>query len=301
VVLESAQLGGRVDLALPLSGAPERPPWGRFVAAVVGEVFDGSPSHGVEGVISSDLPIGAGLSSSASLEVSLALALGWRGSPRDLAERCRRAEVRAVGVPCGIMDQLVVVAARAGHAMLLDCASTTWNHVAIPEDLEILVVDSGQARRLEGSEYAVRRRQAEEAAVRIRGDGVDPERGPFRGLDPGDASAAGDPVLVARARHHITENLRVELLAAALTAGDPVGAGRLMSESHRSLAADYEVSTPTLDRLVADLEALPGVYGARLTGAGFGGCAVALAARGTADTSLPPRSWVVAPSAGALG
>ena len=317
IVLESAGVGGRVDLSLPSGGRtvpgevvdpppPEEagsdlPTWGRFVVAVVEEVFDGSPPHGIEGGITSDLPIGAGLSSSASLEVALALALGWRGSPLDLASRCRRAETSAVGVPCGIMDQVAVTAARAGHALLLDCATTTWDHVEVPADLEIVVVDSGQARRLEGSEYADRRHQAEEAARRILGADVDPGGGPFRGLAPEDAGSAGDPLLVARARHHIGENSRVESMAAALSAGDLAAAGHLMSESHLSLARDYEVSTPTLDRLVRDLGDIPGVYGARLTGAGFGGCVVAIARRGAVDPADFHRAWVVVPSAGALG
>ncbi len=300
--LESVDLGGRIELPTRLGAGdrPAMPPWGRFVEAVIAELFGGAAPHGVAGVIESDLPIGAGLSSSASLEVALALALGWEGSALELALGCRRAEERAVGVPCGIMDQVAVTAARAGHALMLDCAAIRWSHVPIPEGLEILVVDSGESRRLEGSAYAERRAAAEAAARRILGPEVEVVAGPFRGLEPTAALAAGDPVLVARARHHITENARVESMVAALEEGDLVEAGRLMSQSHRSLAEDYEVSTPVLDRLVADLEALPGVYGARLTGAGFGGCVVALTDRGAVDPHRFDRAWMIEPSAGGL-
>jgi galactokinase len=184
---------------------------------------------------------------------------------------------------------------------VVDFGELSWRTVAVPA--EVVVAHSGQARSLSASAYAVRRSEVE-AAERALGL-------PLRHATGGDASALEDPVLRRRARHVTSENARVAAFASALAAGDLPGAGALMSESHASLRDDFEVSTPALDRLVAELSSLPGVYGARLTGAGFGGCAVALAEPGavtggavtggavTGGAVTGPRVWVVRPSAGA--
>jgi galactokinase len=213
--------------------------------------------------------VGRGLSSSAALEVAVALALGASlDDPLALAQLCRRAEHRAVGVPCGIMDQLTIVSAVEGTALRIDCRTLSATPVPLPEDVEIVVADSGEQRALSGSAYADRVAECARAEA---------ELGPLRDASPRDADRLTDPVLRRRARHVTTENARVDALAAAFAANDLRHAGELMVASHASLRDDYEVSTPALDTLVSHLRGTPGVYGARLTGAGFGGCAIALA------------------------
>jgi galactokinase len=234
--------------------------------------------------------MGVGLSSSAALEVAVALALGFRGTPLELAELCRVAEHRATGVPCGLMDQWTSAAGIAGHALLLDFTAETLSPVAVPDDVVVVVVPSGQTRSLTTSAY---RERAEETAAAAR------EVGPLADARLDDLVTIDDPVVRRRARHVITENARVLAFAEALGRADVVAAGHLMDESHRSLRDDYEVSTPRLDDLVASLQAQPGVLGARLTGAGFGGCAVALVEAGAADRGRLLDGWQVTPSAGA--
>jgi galactokinase len=183
------------------------------------------------------------------------------------------------------MDQLASVSGVDGHALLIDCGSFEVTPVPMPAGVDVVVVHSGQARALAGSAYAERRAQCEAAAEVV---------GPLREATVDDLARLDDPLLARRARHVVTENRRVLDFAACLRAGDPAGAGRLMAASHASLAGDFDVSTPALDALVAELSAVPGVYGARLTGAGFGGCVVALA-----DAASPVRGWRLHPSAGA--
>jgi galactokinase len=236
------------------------PPWARYVGGVVAVL---RPSTGGRGWVTTTLPVGAGLSSSAALEVGLALAMGFRGSTLDLALACQRAEQLASGVPCGVMDQLASAAGMRDHALLIDCGTLEMTPVALPTDCEIVVIHSGTTRALAGSAYAQRRHELE----------------------------AGEP---RRVRHVATENERVLLFAEALAVGDLPGAGRLMVDSHASLRDDFEVSTPVLDALVARLCERRGVHGARLTGAGFGGCVVALTDPGTLA-----EGWVVRASDGA--
>jgi galactokinase len=244
--------------------AAVEPGWARYVAGVVAEL---RPTVGGRGRVSSTLPVGAGLSSSAALEVAVALALGFEGSPLELARLCQRAEQRASGVPCGIMDQLASAAGVAGHALLIDCTSETVSPVPLPTDVEVVAIHSGVTRALAGSAYAERRAACEQAADLL---------GPLRAASMADLAGIDDPVVRRRARHVVTENQRVVAMADALAAHDPVAAGALMADSHVSLRDDFEVSTPELDELVERLGATRGVYGARLTGAGFGGCVVAL-------------------------
>ena len=258
------------------------PPWARYVAGVVAEL---RPRHGLRGTVTSDVPIGAGLSSSAALEVAVALALGFEGSPLELALLCQRAEQRASGVPCGVMDQLASAAGVEDHALLVDCSTLDVVPVAVPARLDVVVVDSGERRALAGSEYADRRADCEAAARLV---------GPLRTASLDDLRRIGDPRLRRRARHVITENARVAAFVDAVRAGDAPAAGALMTESHSSLRDDFDVSTRRLDQLVGRLAATPGVHGARLTGAGFGGCVVALA-----DTGSLREGWVLRAAAGA--
>ncbi len=262
-----------------------RPAWARYVAGVVSEL---RPSTGLVGVVTSTLPAGAGLSSSAALEVAVALALGFEGDPLQLARLCQRAEQQASGVPCGLMDQMASIFGVDGHALWLDCLNLTVEPVRLPDYAEVVVVHSGTSRRLAGSAYAARRRQVKAAQQIV---------GPLRRSSLEELSAIADDVLRRRARHVITENQRVQAFAAALGADDVAAAGALMIESHASLRDDFEVSTPALDGLVERLTATPGVWGARLTGAGFGGCVVALTATGALESS--PGVWRVRPSSGA--
>lgn len=284
VVLTSDDEPEPAVVPLDVDGPAEvEPHWARYVAGVVAEL---RPTVGLTGTVRTTLPVGAGLSSSAALEVAVALALGADGSPLDLARLTRRAEQQASGVPCGIMDQLASAAGVAGHALLIDCHELSVTPIPLPDDVEIRVVHSGEARRLAGSAYAERG-----TALASAEDVV----GPLRLLDGlGALAPLDDPVLHRRARHVVTENARVRAFAAALVADDRVTAGRLMGESHASLRDDFEVSTGALDALVARLAATPGVHGARLTGAGFGGCVVALAEPGALD-----EGWAVRAAAGA--
>jgi galactokinase len=268
-----------IDVADP---AGVRPVWGRYVAGVVAEV---RPTHGFVGQVATTLPARGGLSSSAALEVAVALALGYDGSALDLARACRRAEHRASGVPCGLMDQLASVAGIDGHLLRVDCREETVQPVLVPPEAVILGVDSGQPRALAGSAYAERRDECQRAEDAI---------GPLRDATLEDVARIGDGVVRRRAHHVVTENERVEAFVAALRAGDLPTAGRLMVASHRSLADDFEVSTPAVDAIVEQLLRSPGVHGARMTGGGFGGTIVVLADEGADMDAL-----VLRPSAGA--
>ena len=280
VVLRSADAAGSASVPLDVADpAAVEPPWARYVAGVVAEL---RPRVGLRGEVSTTLPVGAGLSSSAALELAVALALGFEGSPLELALLCQRAERRAAGVPSGVMDQLASASGVAGHALLLDCTALTVTPVPLPADVEVVVVHSGEERALAGSAYGERRAACEAAAAII---------GPLREADAADLGRIADPVVRRRARHVLTENGRVHEMVAALTAGDHEAAGALLDASHASLADDFEVSTPGLDALVDRLRREPGVLGARLTGAGFGGCVVALCRPG----ALPDDGWHVRP------
>jgi len=294
VTLRFEPLDGRIELTsdaeadpvavdLPVSDPSlVTPPWGRYVAGVAAEL---GSTVGMRGMVSSTLPIGAGLSSSAALELAVAVALGASGSPLEIATACRAAEERATGVPCGIMDQLASAAGIEGHALLIDCRTGAITPTRIPDDIDVVVIHSGQRRSLAGSAYAERRAQCAEAEAAI---------GPLRDASLSDLPRIENPVARARARHVIGENRRVVEFADALQANDLVAAGELMADSHRSLRDDFEVSTDVLDGLVQRLLVTPDVHGARLTGAGFGGCVVALCEPGALT-----EGWTVTASAGA--
>ncbi|HUH07830.1 MAG TPA: galactokinase [Egibacteraceae bacterium] len=259
--------------------------WGRYVGAVAAELAAaGRPPIGLRGRLSSDLPAGAGLSSSAALEVVVGLALcaaaDFPLAPLELAALAQRAEQRAVGVPSGIMDQAASLLGRAGHALLLDCGTLEHRHIAVPAALSIVVIDSGIARELEHSNYALRRRELEAGLAAL--DGRRPQD-----VDPSelDALLAGvEAVPARRVRHVVTENARVRAMVAALeTDGDRGEVARLFAEGQASLRDDFEISLPEIDLLV-DLAVEAGALGARLTGGGFGGAVVALAASDRAES-----------------
>lgn len=271
-----------LDVADP---ARLEPAWARYVGGVVQQLGVG---QGWRGTVRSTVPQGAGLSSSAALEVACALALGASGDDRlALAVLCREAEHAARGVPTGLLDQLASVFGVAGHALLLDCAANTVVPTPLPppDELEVVVVASG-SRSLESSPYAARVAELRRAEA---------ELGPLRACTVGDVEGLADPVLRRRARHVVTENERVHQLVGALAAGDLVDAGRVVEASHASLRDDFECSTPTIDALCENLRARPGVFGARITGGGWGGSVVVLARPG----AVADRGWVVQAVAGA--
>jgi galactokinase len=283
VRLASGSLPGRATVPTTIEDPTSvDPPWARYVAGVVAEL---RPQIGLQGEIRSDLPIGAGLSSSAALELAVALALGFEGSALDLARLCQRAEQAASGVPCGILDQLASAGGVAGHALLMDCHELSLEPIPMPAGVEVVVVHSGQERTLAGSAYADRRAECEEAQRRI---------GPLRDAATEHVEALDDPVLRRRARHVVTENRRVLEAADALRTGDLAALGALFVDSHRSLRDDFESSTPVVDATVDRLLAIPGVLGARMTGGGWGGCVVAVTEPGALH-----EGWVVRPGAGA--
>lgn len=255
--------------------------WLRYVDAVRRLV---PSARAIAGSISTSIPIGAGLSSSAALEVATALAMGFEGSAVELAQLCRQAEHDATGVPCGIMDQLCIAAGRTGHATMIDCRSLEVTHVAVPDSVKV-VVRYVASRTLEGSEYATRVAECAAAEAVV---------GSLRDARLRDLSAIGDERVRRRAIHVVSENDRVQSFAAALQVFDFALAGEIMLEGHRSLAENYDSSTAEMDRAVRELAETPGVYGARMTGGGFGGCVVALC-----DPDARVDGWVVAASSGA--
>jgi galactokinase len=243
-----------------------------YVAGVI--ALQNSDSCGLDLWIDSDLPLGAGLSSSGALSVAGVLAVteasGRRWDPMVAALLARRVENEWVGVATGIMDQLVISGAVAGAASLIDCRSLQITQIPLPAQAAIAVLDSGTRRQLISSDYNERRAACERAAEFL---GVSKLRD--ADLDMLDRSLLSPPDS-RRARHVITENARTLEFAHAIGRGEFARAGELMIESHSSLRDNFEVSTPSLDGLVEAALSAPGCFGARLTGAGMGGCAVAL-------------------------
>jgi galactokinase len=259
--------------------------WSRYVAGVAKVLQDeGHALRGANLVLHGNIPVGAGLSSSAALELAVLRALAsladvtWDSI--RMAGLARTAENEFVGVACGIMDQFVVAVPTDGAALLLDCQTLTYEQVHIPEDTVIYVLDTGVPRELSNSVYdarvqecreVVRIVQKEDRRVRALRD-ISPEMlEHFRPSLP--------PLLYRRAKHVVEETLRPRQMAEALRVNDLVSAGQIMLDSHRSLRDLYEVSSPELDYMVETAFAHDACYGARLTGAGLGGCAIALVDR----------------------
>jgi galactokinase len=237
------------DPAIVAVDSPRPSGWSRHVWGVVQTLMDeGFELHGARGEVTSTIPVGAGLSSSTALEVAVALAItdGAAISPETL----QRAEQLATGIPCGLMDQTVILRAQAGHALLLDCATGNSEHIPIPGSIGFVVIDTGTRRELSDGRYAQRRAEAE----------------------------AGLP---RRRRHADGEQRRVLEAADALRAKDVSALGALVGMSHESLRDDFEVSSPELDRAVGVAEAHPACSGARLVGGGFAGCVLAVVEGGT--------------------
>ena len=282
--------------------------WTDYVIGVAHQVPDLRP---LDVLIYSTVPVGAGLSSSAALEVSTALALGTSARGVDLAKLARRAENEFVGMPCGIMDQYASVFGREGAAIRIDCRSLKYETVDLPGDVSIVAVNSMVKHELGGSAYRDRVRECAEAVEAIRAGGH-PEVTSLRDATADQLSLIADPVVLKRARHVITEDQRVDQFVEAAGSRDLAAMGRLFVESHRSLQHDFEVSCEELDFLVEAALGIDGVAGARMTGGGFGGCTVNLV-RAEAAThfgreitkkyderfGIVPEIYVVRPSEGA--
>ena len=248
----------------------DAPGWRRYAASVLGVLCE---EHAVDGrvdlAVASDVPIGAGLSSSASLELAVLCAAerlaGLTLEPMQRALYAQRAEHRA-GVPCGVMDQVASACAHEGSALRLDCSTLQITRAKLPTaPHEWIVVDTPKRRDLAAGAYGLRVREAEEIRE-CRASG-----------------AVLDEVLIRRARHIDTENRRVDEMVNALAANDLEGAGRLLRASHASLRDDCEVSLPAIDRIVGQLCEMVGVFGSRVMGGGFGGSVLVLAVPGTAE------------------
>jgi galactokinase len=268
--------------------------WIDYVAATAWSLqSSGLALHGFRGVLASNLPISAGLSSSAALELASAWALldppdltAHGIDPMTLARLCQRAENDHVGVHCGLMDQFAATLGQRGRAMFLDCRDLTYRPVVLPnDDVALVVCDTNAPRRLGDSEYNQRRSECEAAVAAIAEQ--EPGVESLRDVDPDMLARHAtrlQPVQLARAEHVVGENARVLRTIEALEVGNLAAVGRLFAESHASLRDRFEVSSPELDAMVEIANATPGVIAARMTGAGFGGCTVNLVRREALDT-----------------
>lgn len=282
VSARSAQFPESVQFSLDAAEAKPQRNWGDYIEGVARELIArGYPLTGVNLDIDSNVPVGSGLSSSAALEVSSALALiaisGQKVSDLEIAQACQAAENNFVGMRCGIMDQFISVHGIHNHAILLDCRTLEFRPVPVPSSARIVIANTMVKHELSGSEYNERRADCEAAAMAL---GVASLR-----------DATSDQLLNAelpdsvrrRAQHVIDEIERTERAADALIAHDVELFGQFMYESHESLRVLYEVSCEELDMMVNIARELPGIYGARMTGGGFGGCTVNLVEAGQAE------------------
>ncbi|NLE51733.1 MAG: galactokinase [Chloroflexi bacterium] len=308
----SIDFGDQTVFTLDALDAPDLPVWSSYPRGALWWLGDqGFAVPGFDAVMGGDIPVGAGLSSSAAVEVAmieLGLALAGESlSKQAIALGGVEVEHQFIGVPCGVMDQMASAMGVNGHALLIDCRSLEATPIPVPGGVSIMIMDTAKQRGLVDSEYATRRAQCEEAARVL---GVPALRDATREQVEAAREQLGD-LLYRRARHIVTENLRTQATAMALRSGGLKTAGQAMRESHASLRDDYEVSCRELD-IMSDLaNAQPGCYGARMTGGGFGGCAVALVEDGAveafvqavapayeAETGLTPQLYVCRAAAG---
>ena len=271
------------------------PRWAWYPAGVAWSLAEqGLAVTGLRAVLASDVPVGAGLSSSAAVEVAFATAWqhlgGWVQPALDLARLCQRAENQYVGVNSGLMDQFASACGQAEHLLRLDCRTLAWQAVPLPAGVSIVVADTTLRRELGQSAYNQRRAECEEAVRGLRAALRDESIQALRDVSVADfnAHAAGlDPIVARRARHVVEECARTEAAVGLLQAGRVADFGQLMNACHASLRDLYEVSGPELDAMASAAQALPGCYGARLTGAGFGGCTVNLVATDAVEAFVP--------------
>lgn len=256
--------------------AKGEPGWVEYVKGVAWAMEQDHSLQGMEGVLAGDVPIGASLSSSAALEIAMVTAFAHFAEldldPGQAARLGQTAENQWVGMRCGIMDQMISAAGRAGHAMLLDCRTLEREMAPLPRDCRVVVMDTTTRRKLVESAYNERRQQCE-AGAQFFGKpalrDVSLEEFEAREKDM-------EPLVRKRVRHIVTENQRTLDAAQALRGGDSKAFGKLMDASHESMRRDFEISSPALDSMVKCAQSAPGCLGARMTGGGFAGCAVAL-------------------------
>ncbi len=285
----SLDFNGQVEFSLDDIQKDRRHTWSNYLRGVSKFLEeDGHRLTGADLVFGGNVPREAGLSSSAAVEVGAATfwkkLLGLELDPVYVVKLARRAENQFVGVPCGIMDQFISALGRQDHALFLDCRDLTYRHVPLREGIKIVVCNSGVKRALAQSEYEVRLNQCRQAVAQIASTGLAVKS--LRDVEPADLETARDAlteILLRRARHVVTENARVLDAVKVLESGDVEHFGELMNASHESLRDDYEVSSKELDVLVELAWKQPGVLGARMTGAGFGGCTVNLVRAEAAD------------------
>ncbi len=265
-------------------------PWSNYLRGVAN--FLEAAGHWLPGAdltFGGNVPREVGLSSSAAVEVA-AIAfwqrlMGLKLDPLDVIKLARKAENEFVGVPCGVMDQFISALGRRDHALFLDCRDLAYRHVPLRQDIKVVVCNSGVRRALARSEYEVRLKQCRQAVAQLGTTGLAVKS--LREVDPQELEVAGESLselLLKRARHVVTENQRVLEAVKALEHGDLEHFGQLMNDSHESLRDDYEVSSRELDVLVEIAWKYPGVVGARMTGAGFGGCTVNLVRQDAAES-----------------
>jgi galactokinase len=254
-------------------------PWATYLRGVNEQFLKKNMKPaGMDITVTGNIPLGAGLSSSAAFCVVLATAVntlnGFALSPSEIALLCQAAENEFVGCKCGIMDQLVSVAGQRGHALLIDCKDLGYTPIPVPDDMQITIIDSKVTRGLVGSKYNERRRQCEEAAHIMQVDSL--READYASLLQYEQQM--DATVFRRARHIVTENVRTEKAAVALQNADYQTLSRLMAESHASMRDDFAITCMEVDYLVEIVsETLQDKGGVRMTGGGFGGCVVALA------------------------
>jgi len=284
VVLYSVEYGASFEFSLDSLKFNQEHMWANYVMGVAWALQEkGLSLRGMDAAISGNVPRGSGLSSSAAIEVATALALLEASgqmhalSGVQIALAAQRAENAFVGVNCGIMDQFISVLGAEHHALLIDCRSLDYERVPMPETASLVIGNTKASRSLASSAYNERRAECEEGVALLQK--VMPEIRALRDVSVAALEAHRDllpPVVYRRCAHVVHENQRVQETVAALAQGDLERVGALMNASHESLRVDYEVSSPALDAMVDAMRSAPGCLGARLTGAGFGGCAVAL-------------------------
>lgn len=288
VRLLSVEYGGAFDFNLDALAFSPAALWANYVMGVAWALQEqGIPLVGVDAAISGNVPRGSGLSSSAAIEIATAVAmLAASGQSNALAgpqiaRTAQQAENDFVGVNCGIMDQFISMLGRESHALLIDCRTLDYRLIPFPEGASLVIGNTKASRSLAGSAYNERRAECEQGVALLKP--VLPDIRALRDvtLEQLEYNRARLPETVyRRCRHVVSENQRVLETVAALEQGDLAAVGHLMDASHASLRDDYAVSSPALDAMVEAMRGAPGCLGARLTGAGFGGCAVALVSLG---------------------
>ncbi len=253
-------------------------------------VIEETQAAGIHLELSSTIPIGAGLSSSAAYIGALCIALGGQRPLIEMAQMAQRCEARA-GNNVGLLDQLATLGSSEGCALLIDFSDLSFEDVPLPPSVAFTAVHSGVARSLATSEYALRRSQCDRARD---------EMGGWSSATLDQVKGLSDPLLRARARHVITENQRVRDAVVACQSDDTRTLGRLISESHASLRDDFEVSLPVIDELVAHVESQGGVLGARIMGGGFGGCVVVAHEPGVIIEAAGHQQWALRAESGAF-